>query len=240
MRIRHPVALGAAALGAATLSLAGVQHASAHGMVQAGNLTVAIGWLHEPAYVGNDNAVQVLVKDAQGNPLGNITDKDLQVEVSLGQQKTQPQPLVPTFDSDTGLGLHGEYEYHLIPTAPGNYTFHIFGKIAGATAMDQTMTASSTTFNEVVDQSSAQFPNKVPSTAELNQKLDAVSVRASSGASDAQAARTAATSAQQSADDAKSAANRALVIGLVALVVGAALGGAGLYVGMRRPGRVTA
>ena len=236
MRIRHPLALGAAASVAATLSLAGVHHAAAHGIVQAGNLTVAIGWLHEPADVGNDNAVQVLVKDAQGNPLDTITDKDLQVEVSLGAQKTQPQPLVPTFDSDTGLGLHGEYEYHLTPTAPGNYTFHIFGKIAGATPIDQTMTASSTTFNEVVDQSSVQFPNKVPSTAQLNQKLDAVSTRASTDANNAQ---TAAVAAQRSADDAKSAANRALVVGIVALVVGAVLGGAGLFLALRRQRRVT-
>jgi hypothetical protein len=237
MRNRHPLALGAAVLGAAALSLGGVHHAAAHGIVQAGNLTVAIGWLREPAYVGNDNAVQVLVKDAQGNPLTTITDKDLQVEVSLGSQKTQPQPLVPTFDSDTGLGLHGEYEYHLIPTAPGNYTFHIFGKIAGTTPFDQTMTASSTTFNEVVDQSSAQFPNKVPSTSELNQKLDALTARANAGAGNAQNAQTAAVAAQHAADDAKSAADRALVIGIVALVVGAVLGGTGLFFALRRPGR---
>lgn len=237
MRIHHRLAIGVAALGVASLSLVSVQHAAAHGVVQAGNLTVAIGWLHEPAYVGNDNAVQVLVKDAQGNPLTSITDKDLQVEVSLGSQKTQPQPLVPTFDSDTGLGLHGEYEYHLIPTAPGNYTFHIFGKIAGATPFDQTMSASSSTFNEVVEQSSAQFPNKVPSNVELNQKIDAVSTRANSDASNAQSAQTAAVAAQHSADDAKTAANRALVIGIVALVVGALLGGAGLFVALRRPVR---
>jgi hypothetical protein len=237
MRIRHRLVFGAAATAAAALSLGSIHHAGAHAVVHAGSLTVAIGWLHEPAYVGNDNAVQVLVKDAQGNPVTTITDKDLQVEVSLGAQKTAPQPLVPTFDSDTGLGLHGEYEYHIIPTAPGNYTFHVFGKIAGATPIDQSITASSTTFNEVVDQSAAQFPTKLPSTSELNQKVDAVNTRAGTEGKMAQIAQTAAVAAQSSADDAKSAANRATVIGLVALVVGAGLGGAGLFLALRRQGR---
>jgi hypothetical protein len=237
MRIRHRLALGAAATAAAALSLGSIHHAGAHAVVQVGSLTVAIGWLHEPAYVGNDNAVQVLVKDAQGNPLTTITDKDLQVEVSLGAQKMAAQPLVPTFDSDTGLGLHGEYESRIIPTAPGNYTFHVFGKVAGSAPIDQSITASSTTFNEVVEQSAAQFPTKLPSISELNQKVDAVNTRAGTDGNVAQSAQTAAVAAQTSADDAKRAANRATVIAIVALVVGGVLGGAGLFLALRRQGR---
>ncbi|HEY6377934.1 MAG TPA: hypothetical protein VI316_02020 [Candidatus Dormibacteraeota bacterium] len=236
MRIRPFLALGAAATASAALSLGAVHHASAHAIVHAGTLTVAIGWLHEPAYVGNDNAVQVLVTDAHGNPLTSITDTDLQVEVSLGAQKTAAQPLVPTFDSDTGLGLHGEYEYRIIPTAPGIYTFHVFGKIAGSTPLDQSITAGPSTFNEVVEQSAAQFPTKLPSTSELNQKVDAVSGRASAASSAAQTANTAAVAAQNSASDATSAANRALAVGIVALVLAVLLGGAGLFLGLRKRG----
>jgi hypothetical protein len=221
-----------AAMAASLIGLGSIHQASAHAVVQAGKLTVAIGWLREPAYVGFDNAVQVLVKDAQGNALDSITDKDLQVEVSLGSQKMSAQPLVPTFDSDTGLGLHGEYEFHLIPTAPGNYTFHVFGKIAGTTPIDQTITASDTTFDAVQDQSGAEFPSKVPALSDVSQKIDAVGARADS-------ARLAALAGQRSASDTKSSANAALLVGIIALVLGVLIGGAGVLTGLRASRRTT-
>jgi len=221
-----------AAFAASLIGLGSIHHASAHAVVQAGKLTVAIGWLREPAYVGFDNAVQVLVKDAQGNAIDSITDKDLQVEVSLGAQKMAAQPLVPTFDSDTGLGLHGEYEFHLIPTAPGNFTFHVFGKIAGTTPIDQTITASDTTFDAVQDQNAAEFPNAVPALSQVGQKVDTVGARADS-------ARLAALAGQRSASDAKSSADTALLIGIIALVLGVLIGGAGLLTGLRASRRTT-
>lgn len=208
-----------AAVAASAIALGTIHHASAHAVVQTGKLTVAIGWLHEPAYVGFDNAVQVLVKDAQGNPVDVITDKDLQVEVSLDAQKLSAQPLVPTFDSDTGLGLHGEYEFHLIPTAPGNYTFHVFGKIAGTTQIDETITASDKTFNAVQDQNAAEFPGKVPAASEVGRKVDAVGTRVDT--------------ARLAAANANDAANRAMVVGIVALILGVVIGGAGVVTGLR-------
>jgi hypothetical protein len=229
----RPLVMTSAAAAAAILPLTAIRHASAHAVVQAGSVTVAIGWLHEPAYVGADNAVQVLVKDAQGNALDSITDKDLQVEVGLDTAKMAAQPLVPTFDPDTGLGLHGEYEFHLTPTAPGKYTFHVFGKIAGATPIDQTLTAGDTTFNAVTDQSAVEFPNKVPAASDLSQKVDAVGARVDAASGAAQKAQQAVATAQSQADDAKSAANRALVVGLVALVLGLFAGGAGLLAALR-------
>lgn len=33
---------------------------------------LTVGWAHEPTYVGVENAVQVFVKDAKGNPIDDL------------------------------------------------------------------------------------------------------------------------------------------------------------------------
>lgn len=214
-------ALMAIVAAAACLPLLTVHHARAHAVVTAGSRTLAIGWLREPAYVGVDNAVQVLVKDATGTPATGLTDRDLQVEVSLGSQKLPVRPLVPSFDADIGLGVPGEYEFHVIPTAPGKYTFHVVGRLPGGTAVDSTVTAGDTTFAEVTDQASADFPIRVPALADVSRKADALGARI-------EAAQQVAVSATSATVDAKRSADRATVLAVLALVLGVLLGGAGV------------
>jgi outer membrane murein-binding lipoprotein Lpp len=208
-----------AVLAGSSLALMGVVGASAHDVHPFGKFTVALGWLHEPAYVGSDNAVQVLVKDQAGNAFTGITDKDLTVELSVGNQKQAAKPLVPTADPDTGLGIPGEYEYHVIPTVPGAYTFHLKGTVGGQT-IDETVTAGDKTFNLVTAASEAQWPNQIPSAADLSTKLDRLSSRQAS--------------TQSNADAAQSAANRALIVAIVGIVIALVLGGVALIT-RRRP-----
>jgi hypothetical protein len=208
-----------AALTAGLMMLPSTLAASAHDVHTFGRFTVALGWLHEPAYVGEENAVQVLVKDARGNPFTGISDKDLTVEVSLGSARLAAKPLVPTADPDTGLGIPGEYEYHFIPTAPGNYTFHIHGSVGGE-AVDESVTAGDSTFDTVDDASSVEFPKVVPASSELDTKIDSV--------------RTG-LSQQLDADrsTAEGAARRDEYIGLAALALAVVLGGFGVLLGLR-------
>jgi hypothetical protein len=207
-----------AAVAGGLISLAAVHGVSAHDVHPFGKYTIALGWVHEPAYVGFDNAVQVLVKDDKGNPFTAITDKDLTVEVSLGQQKMSAQPLIPTTDPDTGLGTPGEYEMHFIPTAPGAYTLHIKGTVGGQ-AVDETVTAGPKTFNEVTSASDVQFPVKLPSLLDVSSRLDRTVPRLD-------AART-------SAGAAGDTANHALIIGITGLVLAVVLGGASLVLTLR-------
>ena len=71
-----------------------------------------------------------------------------------------------TYDDDTGLGTPGDYEAPLIPTIPGDYTFHLAGKIHD-TAVDETATSSDLTFDSAVDETDIQFPAKVLSLTEV-------------------------------------------------------------------------
>ncbi len=222
MRLRSSVVAMCAGVILA-IGFAGV--AGAHVVAQFGPYSLAIGWLHEPAYVGVDNAVQVIVKDAAGKPIDDVPASDFTVVVSTGGQQTAALPLNASADPDTGLGTPGEYTAHLIPTAPGDYTFHLVGTIHG-TKVDQSFTSSATTFNAVEGQADAQFPVKVPSETEVSALVDRLTARVTS----AQAAADAATGAASSASD---AATRALEVGAVVGGAGVVCGLAGIALALR-------
>jgi len=212
-----------AALGSAVLVsflLTGL--VSAHVVKTFGTYTVALGWVHEPTYVGEENAVQAVVKDAKGNPVADLNAGDLTVTVSIGGQTSDPIPLVPTLDPDTGLGTPGDYEGPIVPTVVGDYTFHMTGSIHG-TAVDETATSSDATFDSGSVTLSIEFPNKLPAISDLSTKVDAVDGRASS-------ANTTATNAQNSA-------NTALTAGVVVGGLGVVLGLIGIGLTLRRPAR---
>jgi hypothetical protein len=211
---RTLAAVGAAAVLALVLS--GV--ASAHVVKEFGAYSIALGWLHEPAYVGEDNAVQVIIKDASGKSVDDVPATDLGVTVSAAGQTSARLPLNASFDADTGLGTPGEYTAHLIPTLPGDYTFHLQGTVHGV-AVDETAASSDSTFDAVEDQTSAQFPVKIPTTTELSAKVDRLDGRVSS-----------ATSA---ATDASNAATVALAVGGALGVVGIVLGATGIVLALR-------
>ncbi len=210
-RIRGFVSLAASLL--LTLFAAGT--ASAHVVQQVGPYSVALGWLDEPAYAGTQNAVQVIVKDGSGNPVADLAAGGLKVVVSTAGQSTGALSLDPSFDSDTGLGLKGEYRAWLIPTVPGDYTFHLTGSIHGQ-AVDETATSSDTTFDAVTTPSDAQFPVKLPTLQEIATRADRLDARVTSG-------QDAVAAAERDAASARDDAARALAVGVV-------VGGVGLVV----------
>jgi hypothetical protein len=210
---------------AAILGLAGVRPAWAHDVHSFGGVTVALGWAHEPAYVGVVNAVQVLVRDQAGRPITGITDKDLTVEVSLGRQRMDAKPLLPTARPDTGLGTPGEYRMELIPTAPGAYTFHITGTVSGQ-PIDETVTASDTTFDTVKDATTAEWPARLPALSEVATRVERIGTRVPD-------AMAASASAKDAADHGQLVGDVGLVIAVLALGLTFIIGG---LAGRRRAG----
>ena len=177
-----PVAIAAAAL------LVGI--AQAHVLKDFGPYTVALGWVHEPTYVGQLNAVQAVVTDNRGKPVTDLAAGDLKVVVSVSGQDSASLDLEPTYDEDTGLGTPGDYEAPLIPTAPGDYTFHLTGKIHD-TAVDETATSSDSTFDSAVDDTGDPVPGEGPSLTEVTTRLDRLDARVTAAASAAAAGRRA-------------------------------------------------
>lgn len=209
------------------LCLVGGPAASAHEQRQVGSLQFTVGWANEPTYVGEQNAVQLFLHEAHGQPIDDLgSPPSLHVQVIFGSQTSPPLDLEPSFDPDTGLGTHGEFEAAIIPTAVGNYTFHFYGTINGQ-PIDQRFTSGPTTFDTVDDPTPIEFPTKVPTLPDLGALANRLSPRVD------RAVAAAATSANR-ADSAHTLALVAIIVGGVALGVGIVLGGGGLMLARRR------
>ena len=193
---------GVVAIVASLLIVAPTQ---AHVLKDFGSYSVALGWAVEPTYLSEVNAVQVVVKDQAGKAITDLADGALQVVVSAQGQQSDALQLLNRFDPDTGLGVPGDYEASIIPTVPGDYTFHLTGSIHG-TPVDETATSGDSTFNSVVGSTDIEFPAKLPALSDVSTRLDRLDGRIavlSDGTS-----------------------------GSTALAVGAGLGGLGLVVGL--------
>jgi hypothetical protein len=234
--------LRASAVAAATLLALATSFtvASAHYVFTAGKYRIAIGWQNEPSsgtdtYVGAQNAIQVFIdvasaSDPHGTPVSTLNQDcahpDFQITVSVGSITSSPFCPALVFDHDTGNGRLDEYDYPVIPTVVGTYTFHIFGTING-TPIDQRITSGPTTFDSIADASSVEFPVAVPAAAQVATKVDAVNQRVASALASAQ-------SAAITAADANSSALAATVLAIVALVVAILISAANLVIGLRR------
>ena len=169
---RTVVSLTAVAILAASATTQG------HVLQTVADYSVALGWAIEPAYVGAVNAVQVVVKDKAGVPVTDLVDGDLSVVVSFEGVTSDPFPLLNRFDADTGLGVAGDYEAPLMPTVPGDYTFHLTGSIHGQ-AVDETATSSESTFDSAVEPTAIQFPIALPALSQILTRLDRIEARLS-------------------------------------------------------------
>jgi hypothetical protein len=207
---RRSMALLAVLGAAASLVFLGAGPASAHEIRTVGKYQFTVGFGNEPAYLDQENFVQFFLHDLKtGKPITTLGDS-LKVDVVVGSQK-KTLALLPSFDPDTGLGTPGEYDASFFPTAVGKYTFHFYGSIGGQ-KIDQSFTSGPTTFALVEDPSSVQFPNKVPTTADLNSLVQHLAPRVDSVGTT--------LAAQKS--DLQSSIDTARLIGIIGLVVGAA------------------
>jgi hypothetical protein len=236
MRVIRSRRFGVAMVTAAVALLLVTGVADAHIVKTFGKYTVALGWVHEPTYVGEQNAVQVVIEDASGKAVTDLNDGDVKVTVSTGGETSDALPLLNTFDPDTGLGVPGDYEAPLIPTAPGDYTFHLTGSIDG-TPVDETATSSDSTFNSVVDATGIQFPNQLPALTDIITRLDRIDARLGSQAPGSSAAPSSAVPGTAPVDNpavdaATAAAASAQTAANNALLAGGGIGALGVIIGL--------
>ncbi|HEY4411167.1 MAG TPA: hypothetical protein VGO87_14910 [Acidimicrobiia bacterium] len=212
--------------GAAVLVLLIPSAAFAHEQRQVGAVQFTVGWQHEPTYAGSENGIQLFLKDAKDKPIDDLGDPpSLQVQVMTGNQTSDPLALAPSFDEDTGLGTHGEFDAAIIPTRSGDYTFHFFGTVDGQ-KVDEKFTSSEKTFDSVKEPTAVEFPAKDPSAGDLSTNLDRLNPRVDNAVS-------LATTDQKTAKSAADKASTARTLGILAIVVAVLLGGSGLLVGLK-------
>jgi hypothetical protein len=221
-----------AVLGASALLLMSASSAMAHVIEHAGSYSIALGWKTEPTYVDEQNAVQAIVTDGSGKPVIDLGPDDLKVVVSTGGQQSGELTFDNGFDADTGLGIRGDYEASLLPTALGDYTFHLTGTIHGTT-VDFTETSSDQTFNSVRSTSDIQFPVQVPTIDAVVTRLDRIDARIATLGTASGPTQAAVDAAAASATSAQQAADRALLVGGGIGLVGIVVGGLGLIFALR-------
>ncbi|MCA1832130.1 MAG: hypothetical protein ABR548_05000 [Actinomycetota bacterium] len=187
-----------------TLTLFAVP-AAAHVERTIGKYHVEIGWGEEPTYTGLKNSVFIGIRDAKDKPVTDLGDT-LKVEVISGTAK-QTFAVVPNFEEEEGQP--GDYRAWLIPTAPGNYTFHFIGTIKGQ-IVDLSMTAGEATFDPVQDPQSVEFPDKVPPASQISARIEREVPRLGQ--------------ASQNAKDDASRAKTFAIIGLALGAIGTVLG----------------
>lgn len=164
---------------AAVLTVAAAPSASAHEERPVGPVRLVVGWLDEPAYAGDRNAVSVEVSRGTAP----VDEAELEAVVIFGGRdgRTRTAPMRLRSESP------GLYTAPLLPTQPGTYTFHVTGNVDD-TGVDESFTSGDGTFDDVRDAASESFPLRVASTADLTKRLERAEARAASTARRAQIA----------------------------------------------------
>ncbi|HVL81971.1 MAG TPA: hypothetical protein VM840_10310 [Actinomycetota bacterium] len=153
----------------ALFAVASPTAALAHGQRDVDGRRFVLGWLNEPAYVEQPNAVQMIVRDGSGRPIEDLADS-LTVEVRFGDRSSGPLRFEPAF------GSPGEYHAAIVPTQPGRYAFHVTGTIDGQ-RIDVEMEAGPDTFDEVGTLGEIQFPDPLPGAGEQATRVERVDAR---------------------------------------------------------------
>lgn len=200
--IRRITALGAFALALALVVLMVPQGVSAHERrdLAGGKYLAVVGFLTEPAYQGQVNGLDLTVTTKADGKAVEGLEKTLKAQV-LADGKTLDLTMQSRFN------MPGKYAAYFMPTAAGQYRFHVTGEINGE-KIDETFESGPGRFSDIQSIAPLQFPNQVAlAPSDLQAQLDA----------------------------AKSAASTARLIAIVGVVVGVLgllVGGAAL---LRRP-----
>ena len=142
-------------------------HAYAHERRTVGPYQLVVGWLSEPAYLGELNSLDLRVTDTRNTQPITGLEKTVTADLAAGG-------LTPyTLTVSARFGTAGAYNGWVMPTVPGTYTFHIKGKI-DTLDFDEKFTSGPNTFGDIEDTAAVQYPAKVPVADSLSKKLDSI------------------------------------------------------------------
>jgi hypothetical protein len=143
---------------------------------------------------------------------------DVQVEISFGDETSEPMDLEPAFffeGDQLVYGEPGDYHANFVPSQSGRYTFHFTGTIDGE-EVDEEMTSGPDTFSVVQDVAAASFPAvDAPSNEDLATRVDEEATRSADGIA---AAEAAAASAEDAASSARTAGMAGVVLGAIGII----------------------
>lgn len=128
----------------------------AHNRVEVGPYAIVIGWLQEPAIVGERNALTIEISENEQPFLGAEATLDMEV---LYAGRTWRVNMNPT-------ETPGLYTADLFPTVRGLYTVHLFGTLEN-TDVDLQIDPE-----EVFPASNLHFPEPLPDPIAMQEQID--------------------------------------------------------------------
>jgi hypothetical protein len=132
--------------------------AYAHEGVAVGPYHVVVGWVVEPAIVGERNAVFIEITEDEQPVTG--AESALDVELIYGAE---------TFRANLSAApVPGQYTVDVFPTVRGQYEVRLFGEL-GDTAVDVTIEPE-----EVFSGDRIQFPEPLPDAREMQAQIRAL------------------------------------------------------------------
>ena len=145
--------------------------ALAHERRDVGKLQFVVGFIGEPAILGEPNGIDLRITDkASGNPVEGA-EKTLKATIQYGGGQPKELPLKARF------GMKGAYTADLIPTKAGAYIFTFTGTV-GDEQVNQKFESGPGRFNDVQDAAALQFPEVVPYAGETARQVQAAEARA--------------------------------------------------------------
>ena len=137
-RILMPAGIALMLAGALVLTAMNV---AAHERREVGEYTFVIGFLNEPALLNEPNSLDLRISNtADESPIEGLAET-LSVTVSAQGEEME-------LEVRARFGTPGAYNGYFMPTAVGEYTFHVTGTIEG-NAIDETFTSGPDTFSNV-------------------------------------------------------------------------------------------
>jgi hypothetical protein len=143
----------------------GVRNAAAHEHRHVAKYEFVVGFLNEPAFEGELNAMSVRITNAETKQPIEKLETALKAQLIFGSEQRDME-LRPVWNDA------GHYKAHFYPTQSGAYTFRFYGEIEG-TQIDEKFTSKPGGFNEVQAPAELQFPAKVMSNAEISTQVAA-------------------------------------------------------------------
>lgn len=166
--------LGAIGLVTLLVSLHEAVSVEAHEHRRVGQVEFVVGWAVEPAFVGEKNGLELRVlrpapNGGEGTPVEGL-ERTLRAEVLFGGQ-SRALTLRPVFRQP------GRYTADIVPTRVGDYRFRITGTIDGR-PVDETFDSADGKFHGVQEIAAVQFPERLPSPADLSRETVAAAAQA--------------------------------------------------------------
>jgi hypothetical protein len=146
-----------------------ISPALAHERREVEGYQLVFGWRAEPALVGVFNGPELFVYELledgeRGEPVSGLADT-LSLEISFG-------PASRALNLREAFGDPGHYIADLIPTRPGDYSFHLTGTINDL-EMDEVFTSADGEFGSVEPASDIMFPDEtMPTIQDLQAQID--------------------------------------------------------------------